>query len=634
MTPSEDEWVLIAIEELAWSVLHTCTTFPEGWWGSSFPSRLIADARSVARRAVEADRVRADLEAWHRAGGPYQWIRSRHPAREPPIRLADAEIERVLRALTLNGGVRRVDVFRIFVEAGYEPDVVEQLLSKWKPGDGLLPTGQAIPDELEARVRPSGGDDGVVLLPDGNRLAPGLARRALGEARAGSKISAIKEVRRETGWSLKESKGAVDALLAGEVRLGPGIQLPTMEKQGSRDPATRKLEDCIDGLLLDRPFYWVTLASALIRPDPRIPTMAVGVTEAGQIALFYNPKFVLRTGRERLMGVLVHEINHVIFGHVVRPRPSSPHGRWAELVASEVTANEFVPYPLPGEPITLERVDLPPGESTDFRVDRLLKRKERDPKVDDHMIRALLTADPKHARDVQKEPPTYPTDVLMEAAELVAGEADRDVAQTIGREAGRIAGRIAELLTPEIGVETLPWDQLLREMTRRLKERRSTRRYPSRRAPDRVGIVPGRRNRQSRPTVMVAVDTSASMGTSELQQVSGELQSLTRQSVRVAVVQCDTEIQDARWVAEGSGLTELLGRGGTDLRPPFGPEIRHRFDPELIVYFTDGYGPAPEAAPAGVKVLWVLTGTSPRAPAEYGRVVCMRPRAQRSAVRR
>jgi len=49
-----------------------------------------------------------------------------------------------------------------------------------------------------------------------------------------------------------------------------------------------------------------------------------------------------------------------------------------------------------------------------------------------------------------------------------------------------------------------------------------------------------------------------------------------------------------------------MGRGGTDLRPPFDPALLQREGIDAIVYFTDGEGPFSESAP-GIATLWVLT---------------------------
>ena len=52
-------------------------------------------------------------------------------------------------------------------------------------------------------------------------------------------------------------------------------------------------------------------------------------------------------------------------------------------------------------------------------------------------------------------------------------------------------------------------------------------------------------------------------------------------------------------------------------------EVIDRYRPSLLVYFTDGEGPAPTRAPSGLPVLWVLTGVRPAVPATWGRTVKM-----------
>ena len=72
----------------------------------------------------------------------------------------------------------------------------------------------------------------------------------------------------------------------------------------------------------------------------------------------------------------------------------------------------------------------------------------------------------------------------------------------------------------------------------------------------------------------------------------------------IHVVECDAEIT-AEYRFAGS-LEELQGRGGTDLCPPLEPQVLRRVRPDVVVYFTDGDGPAPDLAPK-VPVIWCLT---------------------------
>jgi predicted metal-dependent peptidase len=118
---------------------------------------------------------------------------------------------------------------------------------------------------------------------------------------------------------------------------------------------------------------------------------------------------------------------------------------------------------------------------------------------------------------------------------------------------------------------------------------------------------------------MAVVDTSASMTDALLERVDAELARLARRS-SVPVVECDAAVQR---IYPYRRLGSFRGRGGTDFRPPLEPGFLRRHRPDLVVFFTDGYGPAP-AVPPRIPVLWCLIAGG-RAPAPWGRVIEMEP---------
>lgn len=109
--------------------------------------------------------------------------------------------------------------------------------------------------------------------------------------------------------------------------------------------------------------------------------------------------------------------------------------------------------------------------------------------------------------------------------------------------------------------------------------------------------------------VMNVIDTSGSMGSEEIGSVRSELLSQLRHDVVSMVMQVDAAVaKPPELFTRSHKLNEWFGRGGTDFRPAFDliaklPPSRR---PGLIVYFTDGYGTAPDA-PFPVPTLWVLT---------------------------
>lgn len=289
-----------------------------------------------------------------------------------------------------------------------------------------------------------------------------------------------------------------------------------------------------------------------------------------------------------------------------------------------MTANEYVPYALP-DPITLDELDLPPGESTRARYERLARRRKlasewgsRVRALEKDRITRPLAPNPR-AHDDRAVGSKNPRPALEAAASRAAENLDRETRRMLG-----VPGLAIEDIVPTSGEPSIAWDELLHVLVRGLLVRVATRCYPSRRLPAALGVAPGRRARRERPVVVAVIDTSASMSGGELAQISAELGRLVREHLRVDCVQCDDAIRKREWIGPDAVVTRVHGRGGTDLRPPFAEAELRSLRPYLIVFFTDGHGPAPERAPQGVSVLSVLTGPSARVPARFGRAVRMR----------
>jgi predicted metal-dependent peptidase len=83
------------------------------------------------------------------------------------------------------------------------------------------------------------------------------------------------------------------------------------------------------------------------------------------------------------------------------------------------------------------------------------------------------------------------------------------------------------------------------------------------------------------------------------------------------VVECDATIH-AVYDYHGP-LVSVQGRGDTDLRPPLASEFLAQYRPDLIVYFTDGLGPAPSRAPR-IPLIWCIVPGGER-PVDWGRAI-------------
>jgi predicted metal-dependent peptidase len=115
-------------------------------------------------------------------------------------------------------------------------------------------------------------------------------------------------------------------------------------------------------------------------------------------------------------------------------------------------------------------------------------------------------------------------------------------------------------------------------------------------------------------TVIFAVDTSGSMGTSELERAMAELQHVQKSDpdMRVGVIYADSQISKVYWVSASDELDfGLTGRGGTHFDPVFkyiAEELvgHQENSPDLLVYATDGYAPPPTIR-LPFPTVWLIT---------------------------
>lgn len=113
------------------------------------------------------------------------------------------------------------------------------------------------------------------------------------------------------------------------------------------------------------------------------------------------------------------------------------------------------------------------------------------------------------------------------------------------------------------------------------------------------------------PKILMVADSSGSVSNEELTRYASEGEAILR-AVRgdLTVMVNDAAVQSIKDLRSGKDIHKEIhkGRGGTDFRPVFEklPELRPH--PSVVVFFTDGGGPAPLHPPPNVTVIWVLVG--------------------------
>lgn len=365
------------------------------------------------------------------------------------------------------------------------------------------------------------------------------------------------------------------------------------------------------------PYYAAVLARLEPVADPTVRSMAVEL-HRGKFYLRINPAFFAERP-QYLTGILLHEVHHIVLGHLTdEGLQSAEHRDYMEL-AMEMAANEYIDEPLP-DPIRWEDFAkrglsfLRAGQSTRERYELLVAIAPRIPSptpstCDDHEpwfdeesagSKAPPNAD-EHARKLVSDAiaSAETTDPLPEPFAPLPKRL---------RLAGKHPARLVEALAHALGPPRarLDWARALAELAAKVRAPRHTYSRPARRFPELVGVLPGRAyapRTTERPHVLCVIDTSASMTRGELEEIARQLAVLSPRA-RVTVAECDASI--ARVYPFTGALPAVVGRGGTDLRPVFEPGFLATVRPDGLVYFTDGEGPFPERPPA-IPVLWVLT---------------------------
>jgi predicted metal-dependent peptidase len=389
-------------------------------------------------------------------------------------------------------------------------------------------------------------------------------------------------------------------------------------------------------------FHTKVLEKFRLAESSTVGTMGVSASGEGVLLLF-DPEFVLSLPIDQLRGVLLHEVHHVVLGHLGLDWKDHPDS-WAITVAMELSVNEFVREPLPGDCVTLDQFPgFPPMESTQQRYERLRRIPQRDRLPLQQLVIILRGVCPKSPggksgkggrgsvvvlddhgvwQELGPRERQALADLVGEAAEE-SGGMPKELRDALSRSSvstrsvGNVPGDGVQILA-DATAGKVDWRTVLRRYVGQVLRPRPVYHRPPRRFPHLVGILPGRRRGRSQASVVAVLDTSGSVGPDELERINGELLRISK--VRpVQVVEADCEVQR---VGRYKGrLDSVLGRGGTDFRPALDPEFLRGLRAELVVYFTDGLGPAPEKPPP-CPVIWCLVPGG-EVPAPWGRVVRM-----------
>lgn len=375
-----------------------------------------------------------------------------------------------------------------------------------------------------------------------------------------------------------------------------------------------RLKATMDYPYFSTPILTMYPVESLLCVDPAgNPTMAVDKWWRW----YYHPAIVDAWSRDELVGVLIHEVNHLIRGHEERCRTlgaeNMPWNLAGDLEINDDLKEAGVKLPEGGAyPAELGMPENKMAEQYYEIVQKAIKKMKKQKltagqcgsgaggqKHDCELDGGGKGNDPKQDKEIPK--------VSNAEGNMIR----RDTANKV-KQAGNVPGNLRlwaeELLKPP----EIPWQKELQGAVRRCitwamgaKEytfRKSNRRYPNL-------IMPTMQAPEV--TVAVYVDVSGSMLgpwlDAAMVEVAGIVKTCSGRGVKVASV--DTVVGPVRKAFKTSDV-ELVGGGGTDM----GAAIYHAEDqmrptPDVVVVLTDGYTPWPKREPkARFKVIVCLIG--------------------------
>jgi len=210
-----------------------------------------------------------------------------------------------------------------------------------------------------------------------------------------------------------------------------------------------------------------------------------------------------------------------------------------------------------------------------------------------------------------------------------AGEVERVRIQTAAaikdaasKAAGRVPGGLKTWAEQTLEPSKIPWNQLLARAMRgavtsakgqmeQSYQRRDSRRHNERiLTPSGSGrrvVVPGAVDYI--PRIVVVRDTSGSMSDDELNQVTSEVDAISRRlrvkNENLVVLDVDTEVAAARRYSGPGTLAMASGRGGTNMVAGIEAAMAMKPRPTAVVVVTDGYTPWPTGSAPSRKTKFI-----------------------------
>ncbi len=390
--------------------------------------------------------------------------------------------------------------------------------------------------------------------------------------------------------------------------------------------AKEKLQQAKAQLILEQPFFGNILLSLAYIEKEDIPFGTMGVDGK---RLLYKPAFVEGLPPQELKGVLIHEVLHLALDHLTRKNKDFIHLIWN--MACDYVANLM---------IDKMGMYLPAGALLDYQYsnntaeevyEKLLKEQENEcPKCgkgnkeespddnsdDNNSVEGAGSGKSDDEKCSCKNP--YGKGFRDYHGE-VSPEEEQDIKSTLvnayesltSKERGDVPSELKRIID-ELKSPTVDWKQFLRATITDVFQRTDFNTSRGNRNYLRYGLWLPSLTGEENKTIVVAVDTSASVTEDVLVDFASETSALLQLADKTIILSCDAAVHEVKDLNKYEDILKEVhfkGGGGTSFVPVFEKIQELQINPDVLVYLTDGYGSFPSVAP-DYMVIWGLCNRS------------------------
>ncbi len=354
----------------------------------------------------------------------------------------------------------------------------------------------------------------------------------------------------------------------------------------------KRLQGAVLRIRGEHPFFGTLALFAEFKVTDDVETAATN----GKV-LWFNPSFVEKQSTPQLCGLVVHELLHAALQHV--PRKKERNGTlWN--IAADIVVNGMIRsdthYELPDGGVEDENLA---HLSVEEIYEQLNSGKVKIPTIQLLDLIAVGANGEVHEGALE-EAHIVELQRHWRAALQQAGAVARRMNKGFGKQGFGDMREIASATN-----EVLSWREILWQfmVATPFDFGGFDRRFIHRKLylEDMVG---------ESLDVVIAIDTSGSIGVAELAAFWGEIQGIldAYPQIRGTLFFADAELYGPYEFSKDAPIPDALGGGGTSFCPLFKwvAEQERNGSTPVCIYFTDGYGTFPQAAPES-PVLWIAS---------------------------